>query len=196
MTEFDLTLASRSPRRREILNQIGVRYRVASSDVAEVHQSRESPEDYVQRLAISKAQAVAGQDSSVPVLGADTIVVSGGQILEKPIGREHASEMLVALSGSTHQVISGVALVQAGRIETAQSRTEVRFRALTLTEIEAYWTTGEPLDKSGGYAIQGLGAVFVESIAGSYSNVVGLPIEALVPLLCSFNVPIWQVCGE
>lgn len=192
MANFDLTLASQSPRRREILSQIGVRYRVQSADIEERHTAQESPEQYVVRLAGSKAQVVAERLPEVPVLGADTIGVCQGQILEKPLSPEHAKAMLLAMSNTTHQVISGVALVHEGRLETAVSITDVRFRQLTEAEIDEYWHTGEAQDKSGGYAIQGLGAVFVQSISGSYSNVVGLPIESLVPLLHSFAVPIWH----
>lgn len=193
MTDFDLVLASQSPRRRELLSQIGVRYRVASADIEEVHQAGESPEDYVLRLARTKAQ-VSGHNTgaAVPVLGADTIGICQGQILEKPKDLEDARRMLTLMSGRSHQVLSAVALTDGNRTETATSVTEVFFRPLTLDEIDAYWQTGEPQDKSGAYAIQGLGAVFVNAIRGSFSNVVGLPIEALVPLLSKFSVPFWR----
>ncbi len=189
---MDITLASQSPRRREILSQLGVHYRVHSADIAEVHERDESATDYVLRLASTKAQVVAQRWPDQPVLGADTIGVCRGQILEKPTGPEHAKAMLRAMSDTTHQVITGVAIVHQQRLLTAVSVTDVRFRALSEAEMDAYWLTGEPQDKSGGYAIQGKGAVFVESINGSYSNVVGLPIEVLVPLLKVFAVPIWQ----
>ena len=192
MPNFDIILASQSPRRREILSQLGVRYHVHSADIEEVHQSHESATDYVLRLATEKAQAVAAGFTELPVLGADTIGVCNGQILEKPTSQAHAKSMLEAMSDCTHQVISGIAMVQGDRIATAVSVTDVLFRPLSQAEITAYWHTGEPQDKSGGYAIQGLGAAFVQSISGSYSNVVGLPIEALVPLLERFKVPIWQ----
>lgn len=193
MTDYDLILASGSPRRREILTQIGVRHRAMSADIAEVHQADESPEQYVLRLATDKARAIwTRADEDIPVLGADTIGVCCGEILEKPTDEEHAKVMLQAMSGRSHQVVSGIAMVRGNRLATASCITQVRFRTVSDEEIARYWRTGEPQDKSGGYAIQGLGAVFVEAIEGSYSNVVGLPIESLLPVLNCFNVPIWQ----
>ncbi len=192
MSEFDLILASRSPRRQELLRQIGVRFCVHSADIEEVHQSHETPRDYVLRLAQSKAQKVADSYPGLPVLGADTIGICDGKILEKPLNQQHCREMLQLMSNTCHQVLSAVAVVHGDKILTAVSCTDVTFRELSTEEIDRYWHTGEPLDKSGSYAIQGLGAVFVQSIAGSYSNVVGLPIEALVPLLNEFEIPVWR----
>jgi septum formation protein len=193
LSQAKLILASRSPRRRELLSQIGVVHSVHSADIEEIHSPVESPEEYCLRLAASKAEHVWGQlRPAVPVLGADTIGVCGDEILEKPNDFADAKRMLRAMSASVHQVISAIAITDGERTETGLSVTDVKFRELSDAEIAAYWHTGEPLDKSGAYAIQGLGAVFVQSITGSYSNVVGLPIESLVPLLIEFNVPVWQ----
>lgn len=192
-----LYLASQSPRRRELLRQIGVDHEVLSVAVTEQPLAQESARDYVQRLAREKACAGVSRLSmeslkSAPVLGADTIVVCAGEILEKPRDQIHAATMLRALSGQTHQVMTAVAIADETRHEVLLSTTEVSFRPLSETEIAAYWRTGEPQDKAGGYAIQGLGAVFVRELRGSYTGVVGLPLEATMDLLQSFGVPWWQ----
>jgi len=194
---ISLYLASQSPRRRELLTQIGVAHQVVRVDVVEQPQVQESPSNYVQRLALEKASAGWAQVNQSglavgPVLGADTIVVINEQILEKPRDAEHATAMLRLLAGATHQVMTAVAMVNAEQQLVKLSVTDVVFRSLDEAEINAYWHTGEPQDKAGGYAIQGLGAVFVEQIRGSYSGVVGLPIEQTVALLQEFNVPWWQ----
>lgn len=190
-------LASQSPRRRELLLQIGVPHEVIRASVAEVPRCQESPADYVQRLAREKAQAgvahmVANKLAVKPVLGADTIVVYRGEIFEKPRDAEHASAMLSLLSGDTHQVMTAVAMASVEDVQVEVSVTDVVFRPLTDQEIAAYWQTGEPQDKAGGYAIQGMGAVFVQQVRGSYSCVVGLPIEQTLVLLKKFAVPWWQ----
>ena len=173
-------LASASPRRRELLQQIGVRFTVMSAAVDETVQPGEAALDYVCRLAQSKADAVfsriqiEGQPQR-PVLGADTSVVLGDNILGKPADEAAAVAMLMELSGQTHQVITAVALVDELNSQLVYSSTEVRFRSIVESEARAYWNTGEPADKAGGYGIQGFGAVFVESLQGSYSGVVGLP---------------------
>lgn len=192
-----LYLASQSPRRRELLRQIGVDHEVLSVAVTEQPLAQESAQDYVQRLAREKACAGVSRLSmeslkSAPVLGADTIVVCAGEILEKPRDQIHAATMLRALSGQTHQVMTAVAIADETRHEVLLSTTEVSFRPLSDAEIAAYWRTGEPQDKAGGYAIQGLGAVFVRELRGSYTGVVGLPLEATMDLLQSFGVPWWQ----
>lgn len=192
-----LYLASQSPRRRELLRQIGVDHEVLSVAVTEQPLAQESAQDYVQRLAREKACAGVSRLSmeslkSAPVLGADTIVVCAGEILEKPRDQIHAATTLRALSGQTHQVMTAVAIADETRHEVLLSTTEVSFRPLSETEIAAYWRTGEPQDKAGGYAIQGLGAVFVRELRGSYTGVVGLPLEATMDLLQSFGVPWWQ----
>lgn len=190
-------LASGSPRRRELLQQMGVRFDVISAPVVEKIKPGETALDYVQRLALEKAQAglaVIQRDglSLAPVLGADTLGVLDDVILEKPRDKNDAADILHRLSDRTHQVITAVALVSPEKIATAISTTDVKFRRLSENEIGEYWLTGEGCDKAGGYAIQGLGAVFVKSIQGSYSNVVGLPIETCCELFSEFSIPWWQ----
>ena len=192
-----LYLASKSPRRRELLQQIGVVHEVIDADVIEVPRTEESPSVYVQRLAREKAEAGYASLNRLqlgikPVLGADTIVVINNEILEKPRDANHAATMLRKLAGTTHQVMTAVAMVSEGKKAIKLSVTDVVFRALDQNEIAAYWHTGEPRDKAGGYGIQGLGAVFVQQIRGSYTGVVGLPIEQTLELLQEFSVPWWQ----
>ncbi len=192
-----LYLASKSPRRRELLQQIGVTHEVVDADVVEIPRTHESPSDYVQRLAREKAEAGYAsvkrlQLEPKPVLGADTIVVINNEILEKPRDAEHAANILRTLAGATHQVMTAVAMVSEDQQAIKLSVTDVVFRALDEHEITAYWHTGEPRDKAGGYGIQGLGAVFVQQIRGSYTGVVGLPIEQTLELLQEFSVPWWQ----
>lgn len=191
----DLILASASPRRSEILQQIGVDFQIVPANIDETPISQESPVDYVQRMAKEKAQHVINTiaDSSTPVLGADTSVVLNSKIYGKPTNQEDGMAMLAALSGNTHQVLSAVAIGNEQHCMLRLSSTDVKFRDLDLKECLKYWNTGEPVDKAGGYAIQGLGAVFVEEISGSFSGVVGLPIEQTTQLLQAFNVPIWGV---
>lgn len=191
-------LASQSPRRRELLQQIAVTYRVIAANIVEVPHSGEAAIDYVQRLAREKAlaglAAVQRQGLAIkPVLGADTIVVSDGKILEKPRDQLHGATMLQQLSGKTHHVLSAVALATEDQVYSRLSTTQVSFRRLDPTEINAYWLTGEPQDKAGGYAIQGLGAVFVQQLSGSFSGVVGLPIEQVVELFAECGVCWWQL---
>ncbi len=192
----DLYLASQSPRRRELLRQIGVRHAVISASIPEQPAVGEAALDYVQRLAREKAaagyaQLLRQQLPLAPVLGADTLGLLDGEILEKPRDQAHAQQMLRQLSGRTHQVITAVALHSTSLQVLRVSTTDVTFRELSDAEITAYWNTGEPQDKAGSYAIQGLGAVFVKEIRGSYSCVVGLPIEATLELLGEFDVPWW-----
>ncbi len=190
-------LASGSPRRRELLQQIGVQFEVIAASVEEKIKSGETELAYVQRLALEKAQAGLAQVqrekcSLAPVLGADTLGILDNNILEKPKDANDAAEILRSLSGRTHQVITAVALISPEKMATAYSITQVSFRSITENEIKEYWLTGEPRDKAGGYAIQGLGAVFVKSIQGSYSNVVGLPIEICCELLSQFDISWWH----
>lgn len=190
-------LASASPRRRELLEQIGVRYRLLCVDIPEQPGAGESPEEFVLRLALEKARAgrellKSGDnypDTGGPVLGADTVVVLDGDILGKPGDREHALAMLSHLSGRTHQVLTGVALVgSAGDESSRLSVSRVSFRNITLDEIESYWESGEPADKAGGYAIQGLAAAFIERLEGSYSGVMGLPLFETAELLGEYGL--------
>lgn len=184
-----LLLASASPRRHELLQQIGVRFAPVAHEVDETPRSGEVATDYVQRMAREKARCAASR--TVPgrvVLGADTAVVLDGQILGKPRDRADAVKTLLALAGRSHQVCSAVALCDGGRTETRLSLTEVMFRPLSRGEAEAYWETGEPADKAGSYGIQGVGALFVTRIEGSYSAVVGLPLHETAQLLDEFGI--------
>jgi septum formation protein len=171
-----LVLASQSPRRAELLRAAGFEFTVRTVDVDESIERQESPEGYVQRLAEKKAMAVAIQPHEM-VLGADTIVALGDEILGKPRDDEHAREMLERLSGRRHEVYTGVCLRTAERIRTRFSCTGVWFDEMEAPEIEAYVRSGEPRDKAGAYAIQGLAAKYIPRIDGSYSNVVGLPVD-------------------
>lgn len=186
-----LCLASASPRRRDLLASIGVAVEVRPVDIDESPRPGEAAHDYVVRLAREKALAGA-RLSALPALGSDTAVVCDGAILGKPAGREQAAAMLGALSGRAHEVLTGVAVSGPAGLLTACVTTRVFMRAITDAELVAYWTTGEPADKAGGYAIQGLAAVFVEHIEGSHSAVVGLPLYETADLLARQGVPLWN----
>jgi septum formation protein len=193
----DVWLASGSPRRRELLAQIGVRFDVIAAAVDETRLAEESPESYVRRLAIAKARAgdaavQASGERRLPVIGADTSVVLGDTVLGKPADARHAEDMLLSLAGREHRVLTAVAVFSDGGSQVRVSDTRVRFRPITAGEAQAYWRTGEPADKAGGYGIQGFGGVFVESLTGSYSGVVGLPIFETTELLKLYKVPHWQ----
>lgn len=194
---MELILASASPRRRELLSQIGVQARVAPAEIDEQVGVGEAPADYVVRLAREKAQKIFTQQSGqyageLAVLGADTTVVYDNQILGKPNDFDESCAMLKRLSNSQHQVVTGVALVSSKGVQSCIVSTEVWFRALNDDEISAYWASGEPQDKAGSYGIQGLGAVFVDHIVGSYSAVVGLPLAETAQMLREAGVPIWR----
>lgn len=179
-----IILASASPRRRELLDQIGVTYLAAPVNIDETPGVEESASHFVKRVAAEKSARYVQQFSpDIPVLAADTAVVFDGQIMGKPQNAADAERMLRMLSAQTHRVYSAVSLRCGTVHRQAVSITEVTFRALTVGEIRAYWRTGEPVDKAGSYAIQGLGAVFVESIQGSYSGVMGLPLYETAALL-------------
>ncbi len=179
-----LILASKSPRRQELLRQLGLRFAVHAADIDEGPRPAESPADYAVRIAVEKAQAVAdARSDALPVLGADTDVVLDGRILGKPRDRDDALAMLAALSAREHAVYSAVAVVMPGRTATRLSVTRVVFGPIGPAQAAAYWATGEPADKAGSYGIQGLGAQFVREIHGSYSGVVGLPLYETVNLL-------------
>ena len=188
----DLILASASPRRSELLDQIGVRFTILVSDIDESRLHNESPEDYVSRLAMEKSRAgFSRQDSILPSLGADTIVVCDQQIFGKPKNQADAAAMLMALSGKAHTVMSAVTVSQGSRSSSRLTKTLVRFRTISQSECQTYWQTGEPQGKAGGYAIQGRGAVFVDHIEGSYSGVVGLPLSETAEILGEFGIPLW-----
>ncbi|MEJ0036831.1 MAG: Maf family protein [Gammaproteobacteria bacterium] len=190
-----LRLASVSPRRRELLTQIGVPHVVTGAHIDESVHPGERPHDYVQRMARTKAQTVWEQDLSLAVLGADTTVVLDGQVFGKPADRADALRMLGLLSGRTHEVLTAVALASKDGLAMRVSVSSVRFRALGADEIAAYWETGEPRDKAGAYAVQGLGAVFIEALSGSFSGVMGLPLFETSQLLHAANVPCWRTMG-
>lgn len=192
-----IILASASPRRRELLDQIAVSYIVQPADIDETPKNAEGAEDYVVRIAAEKSAACQKISiSELPILAADTSVVIDGTILGKPEDERHAIEMLQLLSGKKHNVYSAVSFRSAARSghnifhHQALSITEVNFRKIQLKEIKAYWKTGEPQGKAGAYAIQGLGSVFVESIKGSFSGVVGLPLFETVELLSKQGVKV------
>ncbi|MDO6499765.1 Maf family protein [Photobacterium sanguinicancri] len=177
MSAVQLLLASGSPRRQELLSQLGYTFKRIVVDVEEQHQAHESPAQYVQRLSQDKALAgVAASEGNKPVLGADTIVVVDDIILEKPADFADSHRMLRMLSGREHQVLTAVTLAKAGHIETQLVTTKVWFKTLSEQEIELYWQSGEPQDKAGSYGIQGIGGKFIERIDGSYYAVMGLPL--------------------
>lgn len=186
-----IRLASMSPRRHELLAQIGVPHVVTGAHVDESVLPGEAPHDYVQRLARTKALTVWCGDHSLPVLAADTSVVLDGVIYGKPRDRADALEMLARLSGRTHDVLTAVALAGTRGIALRVSASTVRFRTLAADECAAYWQTGEPQDKAGAYAVQGLAAVFIESISGSYSGIMGLPLFETAELLRAAGVSCW-----
>lgn len=188
-----LILASSSPRRQELLTQIGVPFSVQVPAIDETPLAGEAPPAYVQRMAEEKALAVlAQQKGDVCVLAADTSVIVDGLILGKPADAAEAKAMLLRLSGREHQVLSAIAVADQSRLNSQVVSCKVAFRTLTDAEIDAYWHTGEPRDKAGSYAIQGLGAVFVQAIHGSYSAVVGLPLAETAALLGEFAIACWQ----
>ncbi len=184
-------LASQSPRRRKLLAQIGVACRTIPAQVDETPYADEPPELFVLRTALAKARAGRGglaASAALPVLGADTAVVVDGRILGKPRDHAEALAMLGLLSGRAHRVLTGVALCGSQGEASRLSVSHVRFRPIAPAEAEAYWASGEPRDKAGAYAIQGLGAVFVERLEGSYSGVMGLPLFETAELLAGAGV--------
>ncbi|MCK8516245.1 Maf family nucleotide pyrophosphatase [Methylonatrum kenyense] len=197
MTEqAQIYLASRSPRRHALLQQIGLPFLPLTVDVDEAAGEEESAEVYVIRLALEKARAgwaqLAGDAPRLPVLGADTaVVLDDGRILGKPVNRSDGLAMLEQLSGRVHRVLTGLALVD-DREATRLSVSSVGFRELDRADMEAYWVTGEPADKAGAYAIQGRGAVFVNHLEGSYSGVMGLPLYEVTDLLAEFSLDFRQ----
>ena len=188
-----LFLASTSPRRRELLAQIGAPFSLLNVNIDESLLPGEVPEAYVQRLAREKAEAgfTALGDPGACVLGADTSVVLDERVLGKPADRDEGLAMLAALSGRAHKVLTAVALRSRNACEVRLVTSEVRFRPISDAEAAAYWESGEPCDKAGGYAIQGWGAVFVSQLQGSYSAVVGLPLCETAQLLDAFGLKRW-----
>ncbi|WP_302226370.1 Maf family protein [Veillonella magna] len=176
-------LASSSPRRRELLEQVGIPFEVVTSTYEETNQCYGSPAELVERQAQGKAMAASVDGGLQPVIGADTIVAYGNRVLGKPENEEDARRMLHLLSGKVHSVITGVCIRYDQRVHTFHCETKVYFYTLSDDDIDAYITTGEPMDKAGAYGIQGKGALFVERIEGSYTNVVGLPVEMVAKAL-------------
>lgn len=190
-----LILASASPRRAELLRAAGINFTVRAADVDETIQPGESPHDYVLRLSREKALAVARGDELT--LGADTTVVINGEIAGKPVDDEDARRMLRALSGQWHEVLTGVTLARADQVLSDVVSTLVKFAEMSEAEVDWYVITGEPMDKAGAYAIQGHAALFVERIEGSYSNVVGLPVQMVYRLAGELGVELLRIadCG-
>ena len=179
-----LHLASASPRRRQILTALGITHTWSGVDIDETPRAGETPETLARRLASAKASAARQRGRTERrVLAADTVVALGNRIFGKPGSRDDALDMLSSLSGRSHEVLTAVALLDDGREHSALSRTTVRFRTIDPAEARAYWETGEPRGKAGGYAVQGRGGIFVESLAGSYTGVVGLPVFETAALL-------------
>ena len=194
MKEPQIILASASPRRRQLLDQIGVSCQVMPVDIDETVNAGESAEDFVTRLALEKATTgFARSETKRPVLGSDTIVLLNKQILGKPENRAHGIQMLRALSGHSHQVLTAVAIVSEDKTQCLLSSSRVLFRTLSEDEIQSYWETGEPLDKAGAYAIQGLAAQFIERLDGSDSGGMGLPLVATAELLKAFGSGVGRV---
>lgn len=191
-TNKSLILASSSPRRKELLQTLGFSFTVQTSDVDETTAPGLSPRQVVEELAIRKAKAVASGLSEGVIIGSDTIVVLDDEILGKPADEADAFRMLSSLQGRRHTVFSGVALIDAatGRTEVAYSQTQVQIRPLTDAEITAYIATREPMDKAGSYAIQGIGSTIVETIAGDYFTVVGLPLCLTANMLTRFGISV------
>ena len=188
---LQLYLASTSPRRRELLQQMGLVFDTLHVDVDERIQENEPARDFVIRMALEKARAGwqhALRIQSLPVLGSDTAVVVDDEIFGKPRDRQHALDMLMRMSGRCHQVMTAVALVSESGEDVRVNCSQVCFRPLTMDEINAYWQTGEPQDKAGAYAIQGLAAQFIRHLHGSYSAVMGLPLYETAELLSEYGV--------
>ena len=192
-----IILASQSPRRRQLLGQMGLEFTTQSPEIDEAAFQGRDARDLVQILSREKARWIAGQvDPETLVIGADTVVVRDGEILGKPKGEEEARAMLASLSGRTHQVCTGVTVCRGDKVLTQVEETQVTFRPLTDQEIRQYVSTGEPMDKAGAYGIQGLGGLLVAGIQGDYPNVVGLPVCRLGRMLLDFGVDCLALAGR
>ncbi len=194
MKRAELVLASASPRRAQLLRQLGFEFRVAAQDIDESRRSGESPRDYVLRMANEKREALLlTGESAALILAADTVVVQQNEIFGKPADRAQCIDMLTALSASQHEVMTAVSVGVGDQLQSLVVESSVWFRAITSAEATAYWNTQEPQDKAGSYAIQGLGAAFARRLEGSYSAVMGLPAFEVSQLLAGFGcVPGWQ----
>jgi septum formation protein len=189
-----LILASASPRRKELLQKIGLKFEVDASNCAEEIDPAALPEELVRRISIDKAKAVAPRHQNAVIIAADTIGVIGKKVLGKPHTAAEARKMLAQISGKAHLVITGLTVLDTATDKTITKTvtTKVYIKKLTRAEIDAYVATGEPLDKAGAYGIQGLGAVIVEKIEGDYFNVVGLPLFTLTEVLKEFGISVWE----
>jgi septum formation protein len=188
MIECRVILASASPRRRELLNLVGIPHEVRPANIDETIRHRETPRRHVERLAREKASAIATRDQNLITIGADTIVVTNRKVLGKPADAAQAAAMLRQLSGREHTVVTAVAVSRGKKLRSAVEEVRVKFRRLRDDEIDAYIATGEPMDKAGAYGIQGFGATIVECINGDYFSVMGLPLARLVGLLNDVGV--------
>ena len=186
-----ILLASSSPRRVNLLQQIGLTFDVMSPDVDESRMSGEAPEDYVQRLSRTKAAAGLAHAPKHVVIAADTIVALDQEVLGKPAGREDGVRMMLEMSGRSHCVLTGLTVAVAGESKSTVVASDVCFRNLSKQEAEAYWRTGEPADKAGGYGLQGIGGIFVTQVTGSPSAVMGLPVQETEEFLAYFGVDTW-----
>ena len=181
-----IILASASPRRAELLDQIGIHYQIHAADIDENPLDYETAENLVVRLAEEKSQAI--KSDHFPVLGADTLGLINGELLVKPESFEHALEMLTQMSGSWHEILSAVALTYENNTRVKLNKNRVLFRSISPVEIRHYWESHEPVDKAGAYAIQGRGAMFVERLEGSYSGIMGLPLFETSQLLSEVGI--------
>lgn len=184
----EIILASASPRRAILLDQIGISYEIQAVNIDENNHFKEKPENLVKRLAEEKSQAV--KNSLIPVLGSDTLGAIEGELLIKPRDFQHAKSMLQKMSGQWHEILTSVSITHLNTTRTILNANRVLFRKITDDEIQAYWNTGEPKDKAGAYAIQGLAACFIEKIEGSYSGIMGLPLFETSQLLGQFGISI------
>ena len=188
MSDCKVVLASSSPRRRQLLDLIGIAHEVRPANIDETMRPREVPRRHAERLAREKASAIAKRDPDLITIGADTIVVVNRKVLGKPKDADDAARMLTLLSGREHMVVTAVAVSRGRKLRSAIEEVRVRFRRLRDDEIEAYIATGEPMDKAGAYGIQGYGATIVERIEGDYFAVMGLPVVRLIGLLRDVGV--------
>ena len=198
MSSSLLILASASPRREKLLRQLGVNFVSEPQDIIEEKRIDESPEKFVKRMAEGKASSAFGKrkQKDIVVVASDTIVVCDKRVLGKPKDKSDGIKMLLTLSNKTHRVLSAVTVANTLRYKSTVSETSVSFREISEIEAECYWDSGEPEGKAGGYAIQGCGAVFVQSINGSYSGVMGLPLFQTAQLLSEFGINSWQSASE
>lgn len=187
MTTPELVLASQSPRRSELIGRLGVTFETIPANIDESYRDGEAPDEHAERLAREKALAIAAARPEALVIGSDTIVVLGDEVLGKPRGTADAVEMLVRLSGREHEVHTGVAVARGDQVESGLERVRVRFRPLSRQACEAYVATGEPMDKAGAYGIQGFGSAIVEGITGDYFAVMGLPVVRMLGLIERFG---------